>query len=232
MGTAASPYLHKDRLYLINDNDEQSFLEAIDKKTGKTIWRQDREEGSNWSPPFVWEHATRTEIITTGSGKLRSYSEAGEVLWTLGGLSSITVPAPFAHGELLYFGSGYVGDKKRPLFAVGPGASGDISLGREVTRNDHIAWCQKQAAPYMPTPILYRGHLYVLLDRGMLSCYDAKTGVPLYEKKRLGRSGQFTASPLAWDGKVFCFESVERRWWSRPARPSRSSDAMNSGVKN
>ena len=203
-GTAASPYLHEDRLYLINDNDEQSFLVALNKKTGEVIWRKDRNEGSNWSPPYVWENNQRTEIVTTGSGKVRSYSLDGEILWTLGGLSSITVPSPFAHDGLLYFGSGYVGDKNRPFFAIKPGARGDIGLGESETSNATIAWCQKQAAPYMPTPICYRDRIYVLLDRGMLSCYNAKTGAAIYEKQRLG-SPQFNASPLAWNGKIFCF---------------------------
>lgn len=204
-GTAASPVLHRDRVYLLNDNDEQSFLTALDKKTGEVIWKKDREEPSNWSPPFVWENKQRTEIVTTGSGKVRSYNLDGEVLWTLGGLSSITVTSPFAKDGLLYFGSGYVGDRKKPLFAVKPGARGDISLGPGETSNTFIAWCQKRAASYMPTPVLYRDRLYVLLDRGMLSCYDAKTGAAIYEKQRLGPSAQFTASPLAYNGKLFCF---------------------------
>jgi outer membrane protein assembly factor BamB len=204
-GTAASPFLHKDRIYVINDNDEQSFLTALDKKTGDVLWKKDRDEPSNWSPPFVWENEKRSEIVTTGSGKVRSYDLDGNVLWTLGGLSSITVTSPFEHGGLLYFGSGYVGDKKKPFFALKPGASGDISLYDDETSNEFIVWCQKKVAPYMPTPVLYRDRLYILLDRGMLSCYDAKTGETKYDRERLGKSRLFTASPLAYNGKIFCF---------------------------
>jgi outer membrane protein assembly factor BamB len=204
-GTAASPALHQDRIYVINDNDEQSFLTALDTKTGEVIWNKDRDEGSNWSPPFVWENTLRTEIITTGSGKVRSYDLDGNILWTLGGLSSITVTVPFAHDGLLYFGSGYIGDKKKPFFAIKPGASGDISLDSEETSNDFIVWCQKTSAPYMPTPVLYRDRLYILLDRGLFSCLDAKTGTVLYDRERLGKSASFTASPLAYNGKIFCF---------------------------
>lgn len=204
-GTAASPYLFKERIYIINDNEEQSFLTALDARTGAVLWKRDRDEGSNWSPPFVWENALRTEIVTTGSGKVRSYDLDGNVLWTLSGLSSITVTSPFAQDELLYFGSGYVGDKSRPFFAVRPGAMGDISLGDDESGNAFIAWCQKKAAPYMPTPVLYRDRLYVLLDRGMLSCYDARTGAMLYDRERLEGSRGFTASPLACNGRIFCF---------------------------
>lgn len=209
-GSAASPCLHGDRIYILNDNDDQSFLAALDKKTGGVIWKVDRDEKSNWSPPFVWENKLRTEIVTTGSGKVRSYDPDGNVLWTLTGLSSITVTAPFAKDGLLYFGSGYIGDKKKPFFAVKPGASGDISLGENGTSNEFIAWCQKGAAPYMPTPVLYQDRLYILLDRGMLSAFDAKTGNLLFDRERLGGSSQFTASPLAWNGKIFCFSERGR----------------------
>lgn len=204
-GSAASPCLHGDRIYILNDNDDLSFLTALDKKTGELIWKKDRDEKSNWAPPFVWENKLRTEIVTTGSGKVRSYDLDGNVLWTLTGLSSITVTAPFAHEGLLYFGSGYIGDKKKPFLAVKPGASGDISLREDETSNEFIAWCQKGAAPYMPTPVLYQDRLYILLDRGMLSAFDAKTGKQLYDRERLGGASQFTASPLAWNGKIFCF---------------------------
>ncbi len=204
-GTAASPYLHGERIYIINDNDEQSHLTALDALTGDVVWRRDRDEPSNWSPPFVWEHAERTEIVTTGSGRVRSYGLDGEVLWTLAGLSSITVPSPFAAGGLLYLCSGYVGDKDKPLLAIRPGAHGDISLADGETGNAFVAWSDPKAAPYMPTPIHYRDRLYVLLDRGMLSCYDAAAGAEIYTRERLGRSGQFTASPLAYNGHLFCF---------------------------
>ena len=110
----------------------------------KVIWRKDRDEGSNWSPPFVWENALRTEVITTGSGKVRSYDIDGNVLWTLKGLSSITVPSPFAHDGLLYFGSGYVGDRKKPFFAMKPGASGDVSLEEDATSNAFIVWLPEE----------------------------------------------------------------------------------------
>ncbi len=204
-GTAASPILHRDRIYVLNDNDSASFLTALDRKTGEVIWKVDRDEGSNWSPPFVWENKLRSEIITTGSGKVRSYDLDGKLLWTLTGLSSITVSSPFASDGLLYFGSGYVGDKRKPFFAIKPGATGDISLHEEETTNEFIAWCQKGAAPYMPTPVLYHDRVYILLDRGMLSAFDAKTGRQLYDRERLGGATQFTASPLAWNGRIFCF---------------------------
>lgn len=205
-GTAASPVLHGERLYIINDNQEQSFLEAIDVRTGSTVWHVDRDEKSNWATPFVWEHEQRVEIVTPGSGKTRSYDLDGQELWQLGGSSSITIATPYAAHGLLYVSSGYILDKRKPLFAVRPGASGDISLGDEVTSNASIAWCRKMGAPYNPTTLVYGDLLYVLLDRGLLSCYDAKTGDVVYEPQRLGGANAYTSSPWAYDGRVYCLD--------------------------
>ncbi len=204
-GTAASPVLHGDRVYVVNDNEKQSFLVALDKKTGEQIWRVDREEGSNWATPFVWKNEKRTEIVTPGTGRIRSYGLDGELLWELAGMSSITIPTPFAGHGLLYVTSGYVRDQRRPLFAIRPGAAGDISLKEDQTENEHIAWCQKQAGPYNPSPILCGDYVYVLYDMGLIACYDAKTGEEVYSKRRIGDGARgFTSSPWAYDDKLFC----------------------------
>jgi outer membrane protein assembly factor BamB len=205
-GTAASPVAHDGVLYVINDNDDRSYLAALNAASGETLWESAREdEKSNWSTPFVWRNRDRTEIVTTGTGKVRSYDLKGNVLWTLGGLSSITVPVPFAAEGLLYLCSGYVGDAKRPLFAIKPGASGDISLADdEQHSNEFIAWSDPKAAPYMPTPVLHDGRLYVLLDRGMVSCFDAATGRQHYDRERLPGIGKFTASPWIANDRLFC----------------------------
>jgi outer membrane protein assembly factor BamB len=202
-GTAASPALHGDRLYIINDNEEQSFLEALDKRTGETVWQVPRDEKSNWSTPFVWENEQRTEIITPGSGKTRAYDLEGKVLYEFGGASSITIATPYAAHGLLYVSSGYILDPRKPLFAVRPGASGDITLGGDETTNAGVAWCQKSAAPYNPSTIVYGDLLYVLLDRGFVACYDAKTGEQKYAPQRLSGGQAYTASPWAYHGKVF-----------------------------
>ena len=204
-GSAASPVLHKGRLFLVNDNDEASFVVALDASTGKEIWRKERDEKTNWSTPYIWENEKRTELITTGTKRVRSYDLDGNLLWEFGGMSSIVIPTPFSGHGLLYVCSGYVGDKIRPVFAIKPGASGDSSLEENETSNQFIAWSQPLAAPYNPSPLLYRDNLYVLFDFGFLSCHDAKTGKQIYEKQRIRPEGNtaFTASPWAYNGKIF-----------------------------
>ncbi len=202
-GTASSPVFHDGRLYVVNDNDEQSYLTALSAETGGELWRVDRDEGSNWSTPFVWEHEGRTELVTTGTDKVRSYDLQGELLWELTGMSSITIATPFTEFGLLYIASGYVGDQVRPVFAIRPGASGDISLEPGETSNDYIAWYQRQAGPYNPSPILYGDIYYTVLDRGFFTAHDARTGDEIYSRQRIAVGAAFTASPWAYDGKIF-----------------------------
>jgi outer membrane protein assembly factor BamB len=204
-GTASSPALHEGRLYIVNDNDESSYLVALDKATGQEIWRIPRQEESNWATPYVWQNARRTEIITCGTHRVRSYDLDGKLLWELAGMSSIVIPTPFSSHDLLYVTSGYVGDETRPVFAIRPGASGDISLKAGQTKNDSIAWFLPQGGPYNPSPLVYGDYYYTLFDRGFLTCHDAKTGKLVYDKQRfeVGASA-FTASPWAYNGKVFC----------------------------
>lgn len=204
-GTAASPVVHGERVYVVNDNEEKSFLTALDAKTGNEVWRVLRDEKSNWATPLVWQNEKRTELVTGGSNRVRSYDLDGKVLWELGGMSSIHIPTPFATRDMLYLSSGFVVDRNKPLMAVRPGASGDISLKADETSNQNVVWCQKQAGPYNPSPILYGEYVYVLYDRGLLSCYEARTGKEIYAKTRIDpKVSAFTASPWAYDGKLFC----------------------------
>lgn len=204
-GTAASPVLYEDRLYIVNDNEEQSFLVALDKKTGKQIWRTERDEKGNWATPYIWQNKQRTELITSGRGKVRSYDLDGRLLWELGGMSSIVIPTPLAKHGLLYVCSGYVGDSKRPIYAIRPGAVGDITLKNGQNSNKYVAWCQTKGGPYNPSPLAYGDYLYVLYDRGFLGCYDARTGSEVYGRQRIAPGATaFTSSPWANNGKIFC----------------------------
>ncbi len=203
-GTAASPVAHDGQVFLVNDNEEKSTLTAYDGKTGKQLWQVERDEKSNWGTPFLWQHDQGTEIVTAGTGKIRSYDLKGKLLWEMGGMSIISIPTPFSRHGLLYVTSGYVADPfNRPVYAIRPGARGDITLAGDQTSSKDVAWSLRLAGPYHPTPLVYGDYLYVLYDRGMLSCFEAKTGKMVYERQRLGASA-FTASPWAYNGKVFC----------------------------
>jgi outer membrane protein assembly factor BamB len=204
-GTAASPVLYKDRLYLVNDNDEKSFLLALDKKTGAQIWQVEREVGTNWATPYVWENERRAELIVPATKAVRSYDLSGKVLWEFKGMSSIAIPTPFSKFGLLYVASGYVGDQHRPVYAIKPGASGDISLKEGETSNQFIAWYLRQGAPYNPSPLVYGDYYYTLYDRGFFTAHDARTGKEIYAKQRLDPNiSGFTSSPWAYNGKIFC----------------------------
>jgi hypothetical protein len=205
MGTAASPVLHKDRLYIVHDNLTESFMVALDKRTGAQVWRVGREEpGATWSTPYVWENDLRTEIVTPASGKVRSYDLDGKLLWELKGMTILTAPSPFAKHGLVYFSSGYPGDSPRPVYAVRPGATGDISLKPGETSNQYITWYQPTLGTYQTSALVYGDYYYTLLDRGFLLCHDAKTGKQIYGRQRITREVTgFTASPWAYNGKIF-----------------------------
>jgi outer membrane protein assembly factor BamB len=114
------------------------------------------------------------------------------------------VPTPCADGGLLYVGSGFVRDKNRPLYAIRPGASGDITLEKDKTSNAWIAWCQPTGAPYIPTPVVYDGRVYVLFDRGAVAAFDSKTGKAIYAAEKFKGGNNFTSSAWANNGKIFC----------------------------
>jgi outer membrane protein assembly factor BamB len=207
MGTASSPVVYKDRVYIVHDNHSDSFMAAFDKRTGAQIWKVKRDEdktAATWSTPFVWENDRRTELVVSASGKVRSYDLDGRLLWQLSGMTFLTAPSPFAKHGLLYFSSGYPGASPRPVYAVRPGATGDISLKPDATSNDYIAWYQPTLGTYQTSALVYGDYYYTLLDRGFLLCHDARTGKEIYGRQRISReAGGFTASPWAYNGKIF-----------------------------
>jgi outer membrane protein assembly factor BamB len=202
-GTGSSPVLAGNQLVILSDNQKQQYIAAFDTKTGKRLWRTNREVGppeyrSGWATPFVWKHAQRTEIVTVGPVVAVSYDLTGKELWRMSGMSPLPIPTPFAYEGLLYIDGG----RGRPLFAVKPGATGDISLPRSADSNAYVAWSQARGGTYLPSPVAYQGGIYTLTETGMLSRFDAKTGKQTY-KERLG-AGNFTTSPWAYNGKIFC----------------------------
>jgi outer membrane protein assembly factor BamB len=201
---AASPVLHEDRLYVVNDNTTQSFLIAFDTETGEQVWKVIREETENWSTPLVWENNLRTEIVITARQKVRSYDLDGAILWELQGMTGNVAPTPFAKDGLAYLSSGYPGSSVRPVYAIRPGGAGDISLDPD-SPTDHpfIAWFQPLLGTYVTSAIVYQGVYYTLLDRGLVLAHNARTGREIYDRQRLKPGSGFTASPWAYNDKIF-----------------------------
>ncbi len=203
-GAAASPIVHAGRVIMVYDNQEESYIAAYDSESGEEQWRTPREEKSTWATPFLWQHDLRTEIVVAGKNRNRSYDLDGNLIWDFDGqMSNLTIPSPFAHNGLLYITSGYFQDPHRPVYAIAPGARGDISLEEDQTENDCIRWYQPKAGPYNTSPIVYQGLYYTLLDRGFITCHDARTGEEIYGRKRFAPGASFTSSPWAYNGKLF-----------------------------
>lgn len=200
-GTASSPVVDASRIYIQNDNDTESFLVALDKKTGEPIWQIAREERSTWSTPCLWKTDKRTELVTIGANKIRSYDLDGKVLWELRGTSGLVSLTPVAKDGLLYIGAGY---HYGPLYAIRPGASGDITLDPGATSNEWIVWSQPRGSSIHPCYLISKGRVFVLMDAGLLACFDAKTGKEIYGRQRLNTGGgRFYASPWAYNGHTF-----------------------------
>ncbi len=209
-GTGTAPVLHQDRLYVVNDNDKESFMVAVEKTTGKQVWRVARQERSNWSTPYVWKSGQRTEIVTIGTGKIRSYDLEGKVLWELAGTSGLVSLTPLSKHGLLYLGAGY---HYGPLYAIRPGASGDISLKAGETQNASIAWSQERGSGIHPNYLISDDRLFVLYDAGLLICFSAKTGETVFPRQRLSTGGgRFYASPWAYNGNLFLLNEDGTTW--------------------
>ena len=150
----------------------------------------------------MWENGKRTEIVTIGRGFVISYDTGGKELWRLKGMTQAT-PSPVAGDGLLYVGSGSQGESNRPLYAIKPGASGDVTLTEGQETNDAVAWRQPRFSGYTPSPLVYRGRVYSVNDNGILQVADAKTGVEVYKARVGGGGNTFSSSPLASQGLVY-----------------------------
>ena len=188
-GAGSSPTLLDDQVLVMHDNDEESYLASFDTATGEQNWRVERDEVSAWSTPFIWRNRLRTEIVTVAKTRVRSYDASGNLLWWFSGrMTNVTVPTPVPGDGILYVSSGYVGNDHRPVYAVLPGAEGDITLGPNQRANEYIRWYQPRIGSYNPSPLLYR---------------DARTGRAVYDRVRIERGATFTSSPWAYNGKIF-----------------------------
>jgi outer membrane protein assembly factor BamB len=200
-GHSSSPIIYQDMVILQVDRQKDSYLAAFDLASGKEMWRASRsDEIPTWGTPTIATGKSGDELITNGT-KVRGYDpETGKLRWSLAPNSEITVATPVAAGGLVYVTGGY--PPARPIYAIRPGSSGDISLPKDTTSNDAIAWSNDREGTYIPTPVVYRGLLYTLNINGIITAYDAQTGERVY-RARVGTGGSFAASPVAADGRLY-----------------------------
>jgi outer membrane protein assembly factor BamB len=202
-GSASSPIIYKNMVIVQCDRQKDSFIAAFDVKTGKQIWRTERDEIPSWGTPTIYENpqTKRAELIAHATKFIRGYDPlSGKELWRLGPNSEVTAPTPFVAHDLIYVTNGY--RFIQPIYAIRPGAKGDISLQGDATQSDHIAWSTKNGGPYMPTPVVYGELLYTTNNSGILTVYNAKSGERVY-RQRIGSGGAYSASVVAADGKIY-----------------------------
>ena len=201
-GSASSPIIWNDLVILQCDNQTDSFILALDAKSGKTVWKTERDEIPSWGTPTIATTSKGVELIANASNFIRSYDpKTGKELWRLGGSSKITAPTPVYADDILVVASGR--GPERPIFVLKAGAKGDLTLPEGKTSNDAVLWSKTGRGSYMPTPLIYKGILYVLANNGLFDAYDLKTGEELYRQRLPTIGSGFSASPIAADGKIY-----------------------------
>jgi outer membrane protein assembly factor BamB len=195
-GEGTTPALYKDRIFVVWDHQGQSFIVALDKKTGKELWRTNREEIDSWATPLVVEANGKAQVVTSGMRRVRSYdAQTGEVVWEMEGLTMNPIPSPVYADGIVYLMSGFRGNSLKAVRLAN--AKGDI------TDSPAVVWTFDRDTPYVPSPLLYDGLLYFLKgNTGVLSVFDAKTGKPHYQLQRVEATPNVFASPVGADGKV------------------------------
>lgn len=194
-GPAGSPLLYKDRVVIYQDQSSGSFIAAFNARTGEQMWRTPRQASVGWGTPIAARVGERDEIIVNGQSQVIAYNpDTGRELWRCGGMGFEVIPTPVVGEGLVFASSGRTG----PTLAIKPGGSGDVS-------RTHLEWSTPRGSPFVPSPLLVGGLLYTVNDmQSIVTAFEAVSGRSLWQG-RLGqaRSEGFSASPVAFDGKIF-----------------------------
>jgi len=196
-GEGSSPVLYDDKIIVTWDHEGQSFIIALDKKTGKDAWKVDRDEISSWATPFIVQHNGASQVITNATNKVRSYDpNTGKMIWECSGMTRNVIPTPVFANGMIYVLSGFRGSA---LFAI------NISKAKgDITGSDAIVWQYNQDTPYTPSPVLYNNLLYMLRgNNGDLTCLDTRDGKVHYSKEKLEGTGNVFSSLVAAQNRIY-----------------------------
>ena len=202
-GTGSSPALYKDKLYIQVDNEENSFLVALDAASGEELWKIEREEKTNYSTPLIWKNSVRTELVTTGKTARSHDPETGDLLWELYIGGFYTIPSAVPDKDMLYLANAGFRDTPGTLFCVRAGAEGDITPAEGESTSSGVVWSNPNAPTENPNPLVYDGLLYVISSRGgNITCFDASTGEEVYGEK-VDNVAACWASPWEYRDQIF-----------------------------
>ena len=197
-GEGTTPTLHGDTLVVTWDHiGGQSFIVALDKRTGDERWRVNRDEIDTWATPLVVQHAGRAQVVAPAMDHVSSYDlETGEVVWQSRGTTMNAIPSPVHADGIVYVMSGYRGNNLQAIRLAD--AHGDLA------GTDALVWQLDRDTPYVPSPLLYDDALYVIKSNdGILSVFDRLTGSPYYQLQRLEGVPNIFASPVGAAGRVY-----------------------------
>lgn len=195
MGPGTSPVLFGQSVIVQcdEDNGEKSFMVALKKNSGRELWKTPRKVSVSWATPILARAGDHAELIASGSENIISYEpNTGRELWRSKGLDDNAIPSPVAGHGLVFVSAGY---PVKRTFAIRLGGSGEPT-------NPAVVWHYEKGSAYVPSPILYGEYFYLMTDSGQLTCLDALSGNVQYEAERLPSPAKFTASPVAFDGKL------------------------------
>jgi len=195
-GEGGSLAVAGDAVIVVRDHVGDSFIVALNKETGETVWRKNRDEATSWATPLPIEVAGKTQVVTSATNFIRSYDlETGDVIWQCSGQTRNVIPSPVTGFGMVYCTSGFRGSA---LVGIELGRTGDLS------DTDAVKWQVKEATPYVPSPLLYGDKLYVCsVNQAVISCYNAGTGKAYFLKERLQEINGIYASPAGAAGRVY-----------------------------
>ena len=196
-GEGSSLALQGTTLVINWDHEGDSFIVALDKRSGKKLWRHERNEPTSWSTPLIVEFDGKYQVIVSASGKTRSYDlTTGDVIWECSGLGTNVVPTPLFRDGVVYVTSGHRSPAMQAIQL--DKAKGDI------TGSDAVLWTIDQNTPYVSSPLLYGDRLFMIKNRNaILSCYDPSTGAIVYGPERLEGMGSIFSSLVGVDDRIY-----------------------------